>query len=163
MTVFRAKVGYKLPDREPAMWDFPSDENLKELGVTAEDIKRIQYSDYYPGDIYIELGIARDTHPAMGSFSAHLILKNGRSADVSDIWYQDFTVHPPIGAPHWNHQTRLMGPEWSKPKIVNTPTNHHQLPKSDYIEIIRKYASESKVNRLPWKEQEQVVKKQDQK
>jgi len=157
------KVGYKLPDKEPVIWDFLSEEHLKILTVRAEDIKEIQYSQYYPGDIYVELPIARETHPAMGSFSAQLLLKDGRSAEKSDIWYQDFKSHPPIRTPHWNHQTRFMLSDWSAPKILNIPENHHQLPKSDYIEIIWEDSRERKVNRLSWKKPEEVVKKKDQK
>ena len=104
MTINKAKVGYKLPDEELVVWDFPSEESMKRLTVAAEDIKEIRYSDHYPGDIYMELGVARDTHPAMGSFSAELLLKDGGIMTVSDIWWQDFghKKRPPIGTPHWN-------------------------------------------------------------
>lgn len=161
MTVHKvAKVGYNFPGEKPVVWDFPSEETLKNLGVTAEHIKEIRYSDHYPGDIYIELGIARDAHPAMGSFSAELFLKNGSILSVSDIWFQDFghKTRPPIGIPHWNHQTRLMRREWPKPKFLY---DHHMLPKTDSIELFREWSGEQKKDTLLWKEQERVVKKQN--
>jgi len=154
MAIPNVRVGYKLPNKGPVMWDLLSEEILKKLTINAADIKDVHYSDYYPGDIYAELGVARDTHPAMGSFSAEIVLRCGGTASVSSIWFQDFghLTRPPVGTPHWNHQTRAIGHGWSKPQLLTYPHNHHHLPKTDYIDIIREGPEGRKQSRLTWKD-----------
>jgi len=156
--VLRAKVGYRLPTRPARIWDFPSDDHLKTLGIRNEDILAISFSDYYPGNPYEELPIARYEHPAMGSFTAQITLKDGRKASVSDIYYQDILGHRSMPYPHWNHQTRL---QWNgAPYILkDEPFEHHAHPKTDWIELIREHSAGRIVDRLKWKEQGKVLKK----
>lgn len=108
MIFCRAKIGYKLPNGKAEMSEFPSDRDLSLLGISLPDIENVEYSRYYPGDPYTELGVARNGHPAMGSFSAHIRPKQGPEVVVSRILYQDPNPHPPIRAPHWNQETRIM-------------------------------------------------------
>ena len=148
-------VGFQLQGDKEETWDLLADENLSVLGLTYDDILKIEYSEYYPGDPYTELGIAREHHPAMGSGVAHFITKDNREATIADIWYQDYTPHPPINRPHWNHQRRFMIDGWSKFQLLNIPEEHHQLVKTDYINIIGegmagKPDGTKKVRKLDW-------------
>ena len=153
MTFHRAKIGYKLPDKEAEMSEFPSDKDLSLLGITLSDIEDVKYSHYYPGDPYTELGVARSGHEAMGSFSADMLLRKGLHAVTSRILYQDVKAHPPIGVPHWNQQTRVMRDDWTEPVFHNEPIEHHQIPKSDYIDVIQEVQGEKTKIALKWKDQ----------
>jgi len=139
-------------------WDFPTDEDLKALSILEQDIQTISFSDYYPGNPYEELTVARYMHPAMGSYSAHIAMKDGRKAVVSDIYYQDIVGHRSMPYPHWNHQTRL---QWSGAPytLVNEPLKHYALPKTDWIELIRDAPTGCKVDRLKWRKRDDVLRK----
>jgi hypothetical protein len=154
----RAKVGYKLPNEPAVTWAFPSDDNLRALGIREEYIKTISFSDYYPGNAYEELPIAGCEHPAIGSFTAHITMKDGRKAAVSDIYYQDIPGHRSMPYPHWNHQTRL---QWNGASctLKNEPFEHHAHPKTDWIDLIREDPTGRKVDRLKWRKQDEVLKK----
>jgi len=147
----RAKVGYKLPGKEAVMSEFPSDGDLSLLGINLSDIEDVKYSHYYPGDPYTELGVARTGHEAMGSFSADMLLKQGLHAVASRILYQDLKPHPPIGIAHWNQQTRVMRTDWIEPKFHNEPIEHHQIPKSDSIDIIQEVHGKKTKIALKWR------------
>jgi len=152
----RAKIGYRLPNQPSVTWGFPSDEDPKALGILEKDIQTISFSHYYPGNPYEELPVARLVHPAMGSFTAHITMKDGRKATVSDIYYQDMLGHRSMPYPHWNHQTRLqwIGAQYA---LVNEPLKHHALPKMDWIELIREGRTGCKVDRLKWRKQDEVL------
>jgi len=154
----RAKVGYKLPNQPARTWAFPSDDHLRTLGIKRKDITAVSFSDYYPGNPYEELPIARYEHPVMGSFTAHITMKDGRKATVSDIYYQDIPGHPSMSYPHWNHQTRL---QWNGAPyaLKDEPFEHHAHPKTDWIELIREGPTGRKVDRLKWRKQDEVLKK----
>ena len=111
-----------------------------ELGVDLDEIVDIQPSFVdIPGYVYMEFGVARETHPAAGSFGVDVILRNGSKAQFQNILYHDrnpLKTHDPR-LPHWNQEFRIIdifGTERyirrDKVKIVN-----HSLPDSSYLNV----------------------------
>jgi hypothetical protein len=105
------------------------------------EVKKVSCSPYFPGNPYLEKGVAWNrSHPCMGSISFLIDMKNGSTQVISPILFKDENPTKSLyhygGLEHWNLECwqYLMGEE---PKIVKKipGTTLHQLGKTDWIEL----------------------------
>jgi len=147
------RVGFRTPSIAPTLWELVTAENLARFGKTANDVQSVTYSEYYPGNPYTELNLAGTAHPIIGSGSALVGFKDGSSAAISDIFYEDLNPNRDHcnGQPHWNLERRFEYDKWSEPQFDKHP-NYHCIPQSAWIETLSEEGSGSrKRTTLLWK------------
>lgn len=138
---FSLRIGVYTPTVGPEYWELLSDANLRMFGMSCQDIAKVEYRQHYPGWPYVEIGVASNRHPLIGSGSAIVYFTDGTRATICDIFYQDLNLsgRPDHfnGLPHWNHERRFMyDGVWQEARRCASTVEHHQIAKSPYIDIL---------------------------
>jgi len=112
------------------------EKNLRRIGITKEQISKIETFQYLPGTLYPEAGKFSGYHPAGGSFGTHIYLNDGREAWLYGRVSYDYNILKK----HWNKE-----PHWNFDIIGIAPDGNvlppfkemswHGLPDSNYLDI----------------------------
>lgn len=113
-----------------------TDNNLKQIGIEKDDIKRIEPFFAVPGELYTEPGVASVTHPCGGSVGVWIYTNDGKRASVQDIFYHDPNIYKTHcdGLPHWNHERRFIDRE-GEIKTISKGIEHHITEDSERFTI----------------------------
>jgi len=112
------------------------EENLKRIGITSQQISRIEFFHYLPGTLYPETGNFSIYHPAGGSFGTHIYLEDGRDAWLYGRISYDYNKNKDHfkGNPHWNYDIIGITPD-GETLSPFTRMSWHGLPDSNCLEI----------------------------
>jgi hypothetical protein len=111
-----------------------------QLGVPMDEIIEIRPSFVeIPGYVYTERGIAKPTHPLMGSIGVYVMTEEDRKAELQIILYHDRNPGKTHcgGFPHWNQEIRIIDPSGKERRFTGDGVKivEHVIPDSPYLEV----------------------------
>jgi hypothetical protein len=121
-----------------------------------EDIKEVKVSPFFPGNPYLESGVAWHwDHACYGSISFFVTDFNDNTEIISPIFFHDKSTTHFGGSIHWNTEfwRYREGNPADKPVKSLPKTNIHQIGKTDWIELEASGTGfPTYKNRLEWEE-----------
>ena len=114
--------------------DLLNPENLNRLGIKGEEIEKVDAFFSIPGKHYEEPGVAGPWHLCTGSIGAEVLLNDGRTFGIHEIFYYDENPQQNHynGLPHWNHERRFVTPSGEE-RV--TEVEYHIIPDSEKIKL----------------------------
>lgn len=108
---------------------------LQHIGVSQGALSNENLTFHVRGELYEELGIARENHECAGSMNVSAIdTRTGNRIEFSHIFYRDVTGHH--GSPyHWNHELKYRVNDGEFTLFSKRNTVDHQIPQSSEIEL----------------------------
>ena len=129
----------------------------KITGVPKKEVRTVSFIPAFPGNPYLEKGVAWHwEHACYGSGSFRIEKDNGTAVIVSPIFFADKNVFKShfLGLEHWNIEFWYYeeGKPPKKVKEILSGSSIHQLGKTDYLEIVASGTDFKTVkNRIDWK------------
>ena len=106
-------------------------------GYPKNEVKDVNTSPYFPGNPYLEPGVADHWgHACYGSMSFFVTMKDDTTRIISPIFYHDKSTSHFGGLTHWNTEFWRYT-QGQAPKRVKRIPNYdvHQLEKTSWLEI----------------------------
>jgi hypothetical protein len=126
------------------------------LNANRNEVKSIYYSPYFPGNPYLERGVAwNPAHPCMGSGSFYIEMNDGSTRVLSPILFKDEnpSKNPNHfgGLEHWNLECWDYTQGDQPKRVKSIPgTTLHQLSRSDWVDINVITNGKSVKNHISW-------------
>jgi hypothetical protein len=112
----------------------------KITGFPKERVRTVNYNPYFPGNPYLEKGVAwNPDHAAYGSGSFRVEKDDGTAVIVSPILFSDKNVYKNhfSGLEHWNTEFWWYKEGETPKRVCRVPgTDMHGFDKTSYLEII---------------------------
>jgi len=109
--------------------------DLQAMQISTDDIKKIQIFHDFRSRFYPELGVARKSHPLLGSGGVNIKLYDDTIVSSQILVYHDrgHSHKPPTGQPHWNVEKRYVTKDGRE--VKNSRISSHMIIPDDDITL----------------------------